>query len=298
MAKSLALLITMMVLVSAAEKNAGSPPYTASEVQQSVHTSPVNSSAIIPASVAMVSSDTHTESRSSEIPSFLPEIPHELLKIESEEARPRNRARVLVIDGTQYGQSEEHVVPRNERSKHFLRQSELSAEKQVFDDFGVSKDIDDFIASAQSAAEAFPTHPVVKELSANVDSWAQETRAGFAGYLEKLGSVWEKESVSVGKKLFEAADAYSHRFFSLVRVKESEHPVLAAKVTRIIVAMGLSLTLVFLIFGIALHLQKSIVARAHEEASKQQPVSRLDREQIFFAMPYQHAPTRSIAVIE
>ena len=232
-----------------------------------------------------VSQGTYSENASeSSIPPFAPEVPKELLKVESETAGVRSAAkRVFVMDGTELGHSVEHVVPKSDKTKHFLRQSELSSKEEVSDDFGLGKGIDFIVSSA----EAIPTHPVVEE----VDSWAQETRAGFMGYFEKLSSIWRKESKSVGNKLFEAADAYSHRFFTLVHVKESDHPVLAAKVTRIIVAMGLSLTLVFVIFGIALHLQKSIVARAHEEASKQLP-----REQLFFAMPYQHPPTGIIAV--
>jgi hypothetical protein len=138
-----------------------------------------------------------------------------------------------------------------------------------------------------SAIETLPSHPVVQNIESHVNNWAQETRAGFMGYWSKIQSLWKSESKSVGNKLFEAADAYSHRFFTLLHVKESEHPVLAAKVTRIIVAMGLSLTLVFVIFGLALQLQKSIIAKAHEEAGKQEPRMRPDdREQLFFAMPY------------
>ena len=203
----------------------------------------------------------------------------------------------VIFDGTEYAESPEQLIPRGVRSKHFLRQSDLTRSLETeqkaihstidvdeTDTLGIGAGID-YIASV---VETLPTDPAVEQ----VDTWAQETRAGFMGYLEKLTGLWKKESKTVGKKLFEAADGYSHRFFNLLHVKEAEHPVLAAKITRIILAMTISLTLVFVIFGLALHLQKQIVARAHEEAGKQQPRSGAAAngggEQLFFAMPYPH----------
>ena len=197
-----------------------------------------------------------------------------------------------VMDGTEYGESTE-TASRN--SKHFLRkpgkieahESHREFSQSTLDvDESFAKDVDDGIEYLMSTFENLPQVQVV-------DSWAQETRAGFMGYMDSLKKLWDKESKSVGNKLFEAADGYSHRFFNLLHVKESDHPVIAAKMTRIILAMTISLALVFVVFGLALHLQKSIVARAHEEAGKQQP--RLpgqnnvgEGEQLFFAMPYPH----------
>jgi hypothetical protein len=199
----------------------------------------------------------------------------------------------LILDGTEYAASEEHFNPQGVRTKHFLRQSEaphtIESERKSVQS---TLDVDETFASdveegLDYIVSAIETIPAVE----TVDTWAQETRAGFMGYIEKVAGLWKKESKSVGNKLFEAADGYSHRFFNLLHVKESDHPVLAAKMTRIILAMTLSLALVFVIFGLALHLQRSIVAKAHEDASKQQP--RLPSqanggEQLFFAMPYPH----------
>ena len=234
------------------------------------------------------------------IPDFKPQVPVKLLKLEPVvSVRISGTAPLKVFDGTEYGESKEHLGPR---SKHFLRKadapvvidkdrktvhSSLDVDEsdmelsQAFQDTidGLKESVDYVV----SAIETLPTHPAIKEAETHVDNWAQETRAGFMGYWERLEGLWKKESKSVGKKLFEAADAYSHRFFNLLHVQETDHPVLAAKVTRIIVAMGLSLTLVFVIFGLALQLQKSIIAKAHEEASKRPEDN---REQLFFAMPY------------
>jgi len=238
-----------------------------------------------------------------EAPAFVPDAPNTLLALESAvQLRPAH-SEPMVIDGTEYGESKEHLGPR---ARHSLRKSDTPSS---FDKdrrtTQSSLDVDEteqMLAGAMqegleglkesmdyvvSAIETLPSHPVVQNIESHVNNWAQETRAGFMGYWSKIQSLWKSESKSVGNKLFEAADAYSHRFFTLLHVKESEHPVLAAKVTRIIVAMGLSLTLVFVIFGLALQLQKSIIAKAHEEAGKQEPRMRPDdREQLFFAMPY------------
>lgn len=169
--------------------------------------------------------------------------------------------------------SQDHIsreIPQNSSSIDFPSMD------SVISSLGVPPAVDMFV----SAIDTIPTH------LATVDAWAQEARAGFMGYFESLSRLISKESGSVENKLFEAADAYSHRFFNLVHVKETEHPVLAAKMTRIILAMVLSLSLVFVIFGLALHLQRTLVARAHEEAAKQRPGAA--SEEIFFAMPYPH----------
>ena len=253
-----------------------------------------------------------------EVPAFAPRGPATLLamepltKVKTPEAGPK------LIDGTEYGESPEHLGPR---AKHFLRRSDNPATfekdrkttqstldvdetEQLLE--GAMKDgiegLRESMDYVVSAIEALPNHPAVKEMESQVDNWAQETKAGFMGYWDRIQSLWKSESKSVGNKLFEAADAYSHRFFTLLHVKESDHPVLAAKVTRIIVAMGLSLTLVFVIFGLALQLQKSIIAKAHEEAGKQEPRLRVgdDREQLFFAMPYPQTSSANgnIVVVE
>ena len=249
---------------------------------------------------------------------FAPEAPVTLLSLESTVKVKAAESGPTLIDGTEYGESVEHLGPR---AKHFLRKSEVP---ETFDkdrkSTQSSLDVDEteqMLEGAMkegleglresmdyvvSAIETLPSHPAVKRMEAQVDNWAQETKAGFMGYWKRIESLWKSESKSVGNKLFEAADAYSHRFFTLLHVKESEHPVLAAKVTRIIVAMGLSLTLVFVIFGLALQLQKSIIAKAHEEAGKQEPRLRPaddGREQLFFAMPYpQTSANGNIVVVE
>ena len=250
-------------------------------------------------------------------PQFVPVTPGKPLQIEAINSIRLNGALPIIIDGTEYGESIEHLEPEARRRKHFLRKSEspvtvdkerktthssLDVDESETLDSALHEGMDglkESFTSIVSALETVPTHPAVKEMEAQVDLWAQETRAGFMGYWERLQSLWKSESKSVGNKLYEAADSYSHRFFTLLHVKESEHPVLAAKVTRIIVAMGLSLTLVFVIFGLALQLQKSIIARAHEEATKQQPRTQDDREQLFFAMPYPQASNNNnIVVVE
>lgn len=250
-------------------------------------------------------------------PRFIPLNPGKPLKIEAINSIRLNGAAPMVFDGTEYGESAEHLEASAHRTKHFLRKiespasidkerkpthSSLDVDESETLDSALHEGIDgikESLTAIVSAVETVPTHPAVKAMEAQVDLWAQETRAGFMGYWDRLQSLWKSESKSVGKKLYEAADSYSHRFFTLLHVKESEHPVLAAKVTRIIVAMGLSLTLVFVIFGLALQLQKSIIARAHEEASKQQPKTQDDREQLFFAMPYPQASNNNnIVVVE
>lgn len=203
-----------------------------------------------------------------DIPEFVPPVVH-FLKLENEEPQRR-----LFMDTTDYNESPEQVVSLNSSGTHFRTSHNL------IDDLGVPPVVDLLV----TALEAIPTHPAVLF----VDNWAQETRAGFMGYLSSLTNLFERESGSVENKLFEAADAYSHRFFNLVHVKESDHPVLAAKMTRIILAMVLSLTLVFIIFGIALHLQRTLVAKAHEEAAKQTAYQPTPEEELFFAMPYPH----------
>lgn len=255
-----------------------------------------------------------SEMRSSDsIARFSPSVPSRPLKLEQVPEMHLNM-KASIIDGTEYAESREHLVPREPRSRHFLRKSEPTGFEKDRKSSQSTLDVDESdlesafqdgidglkesFDSIVSALETAPTHPAVEEVGKQVDMWAQETRAGFMGYWERLESVWKSESKSVGKKLFEAADAYSHRFFTLVHVKESDHPVLAAKVTRIIVAMGLSLALVFVIFGLALQLQKSIIARAHEEASKQQPQIQ-EKEKLFFAMPYPQAGSNgNIVVVE
>lgn len=238
------------------------------------------------------------------VPEFAPDLPATFLNLAK-----TTPVRPTIFDGTEYGESVERLVPREPRAKHFLRQSEnprsIDKERQssldvdetekTSSDFGIEEGFKYVV----SAIETLPTHPAVEEAVQHIDSWAQEAKAGFMGYWERLSSLWRKESKTVGHKLFDVADAYSHRFFTLLRVKETDHPVLAAKVTRIILAMGLSLTLVFLIFGLALQLQKSIVARAHEEAGKQQPRI-VQGEQLFFAMPYPHSQsvTDNIVVVD
>ena len=245
------------------------------------------------------------------VPEFVTDLPATLLHLEQTGPLRFSVAGPKVFDGTEYGESVERLVPQGPRAKHFLRQSESPRtlekdrrsvqssldvdESAAADEFGIEEGVKYVV----SAIETLPTHPAVEEAVKHVDNWAQEAKAGFLGYWERLSSLWKKESKNVGNKLFEAADAYSHRFFTLLHVKESDHPVLAAKITRIILAMGLSLTLVFLIFGLALQLQKSIVARAHEEAGKQQPRI-VQGEQLFFAMPYPQAQSGNdnIVVVE
>jgi hypothetical protein len=250
------------------------------------------------------------------LPPFAPVTPVTLLAVEPTVSNALPAAPKL-IDGTEYAASKEHQVPR---AKHFLRKSDSSSiidkdrktsqssldvdETEEALDAALKEGMEGLKESMDyvvSTIETLPSHPAVKDMEAQVDNWAQETKAGFKGYIERIESLWKSESKSVGNKLFEAADAYSHRFFTLLHVKESDHPVLAAKVTRIIVAMGLSLTLVFLIFGLALQLQKSIIAKAHEEAGKQEPRLRPgdDREQLFFAMPYPQTQSNgNIIVVE
>jgi hypothetical protein len=244
-----------------------------------------------------------------QVPVFRPDGPKSPLKLEP--LSPMKVEIPKVFDGTEYGESKEY---EGMRSKHFLRKSDPPVvlekdRKSVQSSLDVDESNDELNQALQetveglkesidyvvSAIETLPNHPMVLEAQDHVDNWAQETKAGFMGYWERIQSVWKKESRSVGIKLFEAADGYSHRFFNLLHVKESDHPVLAAKVTRIIVAMGLSLTLVFVIFGLALQLQKSIIAKAHEDARQRTPGDVDDREQLFFAMPY---PQSNIVVVE
>jgi len=252
------------------------------------------------------------------IPVFKPDVPGNLLHLESTEPLVLKAAHIdnlKIFDRTEYGESKEHSGPR---SKHFLRQIEQShspvgkdrSQSQSTIDvdetpYHEDDDVVDYmshfgdqfeylfsvVTRGVSNGYDYLSNKIFRPILSNADSWAQETHAGFMGYFDRLSSVFSKESESVGQKLFEAADAYSHRFFNLVHVRESDHPALAAKVTRIILAVCLSLTLVFIIFAIALHLQRTLVARAHEEAAKQVPVHEsTPPEQLFFAMPY---PTRS-----
>ena len=260
----------------------------------------------------------HPLSASTEIPAFKPDIPPNFLHLENSDPLRVPRLAPKIIDGTEYGESPEHFDTlsgrhASPRSKHFLRHSEIDSRfgkerKHVHSTLDIDasadlslSDITDeieqsFISVIQDIKDGYKymvgSGPSFVD---EADSWAQETRGGFMGYFEKLRSILGRESKSVGNKLFEAADAYSHRFFNLVHVKESEHPALAAKVTRILVAIGLSLTLVFIIFAIALHLQRTLVTRAHEEAAKQIPLSagsgENEPEQIFFAMPPTYVQT-------
>ena len=251
----------------------------------------------------------HVLSSRPDIPEFKPDIPQNFLHLESSDPLRVPRLAPHIMDGTEYGESPEHlgdpIDPHVPRSKHFLRRTDMDLgfgkeRKQLHSTIDVDasesssvSDITDDIGKGfagvfQDLTDGY-NYMVSGSLVDEADSWAQETRAGFVGYFDKLRSVLNRESKSVGKKLFEAADSYSHRFFNLVHVKESDHPALAAKVTRILVAIGLSLTLVFVIFAIALHLQRTLVTRAHEEAAKQVPLSagsgENEPEQIFFAMP-------------
>ena len=288
MISSVVVLLSYIAVISAVEVNVSSSTHDAWPSAK-VRSNQADNEPLSPAIIQSLSMALSGKLADPQIPQFAPEVPREFLEFESENSTRVVPTRVLIIRGTEFGNSAEHIVSRSDKPKHhFLRQSELA--HSLDEDYGISEGLSNLVSSAERVAEALPTHPVVEQVSAKVDTWAQETRAGFMGYLEKLSLLWETESESVGNKLYEAADAYSHRFFTLVHVKETDHPVLAAKVTRIIVAMGLSLSLVFVIFGVALHLQKSIVARAHEEASKQHPRIDRDREQLFFAMPYQHHP--------
>ena len=212
-----------------------------------------------------------------EVAAFTPTRPGTFLHLEK--VGPVRR---IFFDATDYGESAEvRKVPLAEKpaKSSTLRSGSLEVDGSDWvQDLGIPAGVDLLV----TALETLPTHPAV----ALVDTWAQETQAGFLGYFERLGQLWERDSTSVENKLFAAADAYSHRFFNLVHVKEADHPVLAAKMTRIILAMVLSLSLVFIIFGLALHLQRTLVAKAHEEASKQLPAEA--GEQLFFAMPYPH----------
>jgi hypothetical protein len=203
-----------------------------------------------------------------EMPMFKSELPTVPLPLEDE--IPRRR---LFIDGTDYAES---------RERFGKPVSSLHAEDDDISLHDVRQGLHAGVDILMSAVESVPTHPAMVQAGL----WAQETKAGFSGYFEKLSSVFSSESNRVGKKLYAAADSYSHRFFELVHVRESEHPVLAAKVTRVIVASVLSLTLVFVIFALALHLQRTLVARAHEQAAKQTLTRDEDVEQLFFAMPY------------
>lgn len=220
---------------------------------------------------------------SKEVAAFSPEHPGHFLKLEKVD---KLRSPKLFMDVTEYGEKVKEPSLLHFRGGDSRKPSSAALEPDdslgsVIDSLGVPAGVDLLV----TAIETLPTHPVVLNAVGQVDDWAQETRAGFAGYFESLKSLWNRESGSVEHKLFEAADAYSHRFFNLVHIKESDHPVLAAKMTRIILALVLSLSLVFVIFGLALHLQRTLVAKAHEEAAKQQPTK---PEEIFFAMPYPH----------
>ena len=279
--------------------------------QNSMDNEKPKESVFVKPSLASISNLASLVAAQSSVPVFKPDGPVKPLKLE-----PLSQAKVKVFDGTEYAKSREY---EGVRSKHFLRKSDSPVvvdkdRKTIQSSLDVDESNDELNQALKetvdglkesmdyvvSAIETLPTHPIVKEAQEHVDNWAQETKAGFMGYWERIESIWNKESKSVGKKLFEAADGYSHRFFNLLHVKESDHPVLAAKVTRIIVAMGLSLTLVFVIFGLALQLQKSIIAKAHEEARLRTPGDIMDdtREQLFFAMPYPQTGSSNIVVVE
>jgi hypothetical protein len=278
-----------------------------------------NPTAVLTEQIHPISRNERTLLSASSIPEFKPpeNAPTTLLKLES--AEPIRKVNELIrlkgipiFDGTEYGESREHIVDDSHtRTKHFLRQTDhsigkersqatLNVDETPLTTLGDSSEFEDYMShfgdqfyrlgswihQGVSDIYEYLTNSVFNPAIIEADTWAQETRAGFAGYVERLSSVIDKESESVGKKLFEAADAYSHRFFNLVHVKESDHPALAAKMTRIVLAICLSLTLVFIIFAIALHLQRTLVAKAHEEAAKQVPVADQQvAEQLFFAMP-------------
>lgn len=259
----------------------------------------------------------HALSSRPNIPEFKPDIPPNFLHLESSDPLRVSRLASHIIDGTEYAESPERVGtpadPHVRRSKHFLRHSDISSgfgkdRRQVQSTIDVdaseapsisdiTEDIGNGVVGVFQDITDGLNNIVPDSIAHDADSWAQETRAGFVGYFNKLGSVFDRESKSVGKKLYEAADGYSHRFFNLIHVRESDHPALAAKLTRILVAIGLSLTLVFVIFAIALHLQRTLVNRAHEEAAKQVPLSagsgENEPEQIFFAMPPRYSQQTS-----
>ena len=260
---------------------------------------------------------THGLSTLPDISEFKPDVPPNFLHLERSDPLRVPRLAAHIIDGTEYAESPENlgtpVDPHTPRSKHFLRHSDILSgfgkdRKQVHSTIDVDasetpsiSDLSEEISKGvvgvfQDITDGY--HYMVSDsLVDEADSWAQETRAGFMGYFDKIGSVFDRESKSVGKKLYEAADGYSHRFFNLIHVRESDHPALAAKLTRILLAIGLSLTLVFVIFAIALHLQRTLVNKAHEEAAKQVPLSagsgENEPEQIFFAMPPRYSQQTS-----
>jgi hypothetical protein len=191
-----------------------------------------------------------------------------------------NNRGLKIFDGTEYTESKEHLgLPSETRSKHFLRHPEghsigkerrtidvdetpvnlIESSSSEFDDYmshfgdqfdrlaiwvtdGVKAGYDGIVKAYEHFEKSIFSPAMIE-----ADTWAQETRAGFMGYFDSLSSVVDKESESVGKKLFEVADAYSHRFINLVHVKESHHPALVAKMARIILTIGLSLTLVFIV---------------------------------------------------
>ena len=302
------LVIGSFIAVSAASATNSEIPKKSMIVSATSGVPPEVSVSATPPPIAQV--PTHSLSSLPDIPEFKPDIPQNFLHLESSDPLHVPRLAPHIIDGTQYGESRENFVPQVDphvpRSKHFLRRTDVDSSfgkerKQLHSTIDVDaseslsvSDITDeigkgFVSLYQDIADGYNDMVSGGSIVDEADSWAQETRAGFMGYLDKLRTVLNRESKSVGNKLFEAADSYSHRFFNLVHVKESDHPALAAKVTRILVAIGLSLTLVFVIFAIALHLQRTLVARAHEEAAKQVPLSagsgENEPEQIFFAMP-------------
>ena len=301
------LVIGSIIGISASSANPSESPKQALLVSATSGTPPNIRNQSTPTPISPVSN--HVLSSLPDIPEFRPDIPQNFLHLESSDPLRVPRLAPHIIDGTEYGDSPEHFEPPVDshvpRSKHFLRRTDVDStfgkeRKQLHSTIDVDaseplsvSDITDeigkgFASIYQDLTDGY-NQMVSGSLVDEADSWAQETRAGFMGYFDKLRSVLNRESNSVGNKLFEAADSYSHRFFNLVHVKESDHPALAAKVTRILVAIGLSLTLVFVIFAIALHLQRTLVARAHEEAAKQVPLSagsgENEPEQIFFAMP-------------
>ena len=63
--------------------------------------------------------------------------------------------------------------------------------------------------------------------------------------------------------------SYKHSFFTFVKLKTIV--MSSTRSSRIMCALGLSVSLIFLIFFIALQLQRAVIMKAFEDAEKDQP---------------------------
>jgi hypothetical protein len=70
--------------------------------------------------------------------------------------------------------------------------------------------------------------------------------------------------------LLEKLDLYSLEFFSIFRLKSFAKST--ARTTRVVSAVGLSFMLVFLIFVLAIQLQRAVILGAFEDAEHQEPL--------------------------